>query len=49
MNDLLTSLPAWAVSAESQAWFYGLGAGALIRVTRASLRWFKRVDTDSGE
>lgn len=45
--NLLISLPSWATSPEAQAWVYGFGAGALVRITRAALRWFKRTALDS--
>jgi hypothetical protein len=46
--NLLTSLPAWAVTPEAQAWVLGLGAAGMVRVFRAGLRWFKRVSSDRG-
>jgi hypothetical protein len=41
MNFTTISLPAWAVSDEAKAWFYGFVSMALVRVFRAGLRWFK--------
>lgn len=43
MNDLLTSLPDWALTDEAQAWWLGFGAMALVRVFRAALRWFRKI------
>ena len=44
--NLITSLPSWAVSPESQAWFLGLGAAAIVRIFRASIRWFRRTGAE---
>lgn len=44
MDFTLFTLPAWAVSDEAQAWFYGFATMAFVRIFRAGLRWFKGVD-----
>lgn len=44
--NLITSLPAWANTPEAQAFWLGLGAGAMIMLFRAAIRWFKRIDAD---
>jgi len=41
------TIPAALTTPEAQAWFLGLGTGICVRLVRAALRWFKRVDTDS--
>lgn len=45
--DLLTSLPAWAVTQDAQAFWLGFGAASMVRIFRAGLRWFHRVSDDS--
>jgi len=42
------TVPAWAVSEEARVFFDGFAAGALLRLFRAALRWFKRVGRDLG-
>lgn len=44
--NLLTSIPAWAVTDDAKAFWLGLGAGVLIRLVRAALRWFRSVADD---
>lgn len=44
--NLLTTLPAWALTDEAKAWFLGFGAMALVRVFRACLIWFRRAGTE---
>lgn len=46
---LLTTLPEWAVSPEAQAWAYGFGAMALVRIFRAGLLWFKRAGIERND
>jgi hypothetical protein len=46
--NLLTSVPAWATSEEAQVWLLGFGAGAMVTLFRACLRWMKRAMDDRG-
>ena len=39
------NLPEWAVSDEARVWYFGFALGALVRITRAGIRWFKRVNS----
>lgn len=40
------TLPTWAASEYAQAWLYGFVFTGVVLVTRAALRWFKRVGRD---
>jgi len=42
MDFTTISLPAWAVTEEAQAWFYGFAVMCFVRIFRAGLKWFKR-------
>ena len=46
MNWTTLTIPAWAVSLEAQAWFYGFAIGATVRIFRTVLRWVKRYAAD---
>jgi|GEM_PF-4715388 len=46
MFDIFQNVPAWATSDEALAWYYGFALAGGIRLCRAGLRWFRRVDSD---
>jgi len=46
MTFLIETFPAWATSDESKAWLLGFTAAAMVRIFRASLKWFKRAGTE---
>jgi len=39
--------PSWAGSYAAKAWLFGVIFGALARLTRYALRWFKRAGTEN--
>lgn len=46
--NLITTIPDWAASQEAQAFWLGLGAGVMVRIVRAGLRWMKSAGNDLG-
>jgi hypothetical protein len=41
--------PEWATSDDAKAWFVGFVVGALVRLVKSGLRWFKRVSNERYE
>jgi len=41
------TFPAWASSDAAMCWLMGFITGAIIRIFRAALRWFKKTGTES--
>jgi len=46
--NLITSIPEYITSESGQAFMLGMGAGAMIALTRAALRWFRAAAHDTG-
>jgi len=46
--NLLTSIPEYITSESGQAFCLGMGAGAIIILTRVALRWFRSAAHDTG-
>lgn len=41
------ALPPWATTDEAKTWVLGFVFGALVRITRSSLLWFRRAGQES--
>ena len=48
MDFTTFTIPEEITSEEGLSFFFGLFTGAFVRLTRAALRWFKRVKDDGG-
>lgn len=46
--NLVTSIPSYIHTECGTAFFYGVGAGALIRLTVVMLGWFRAAGRDTG-
>ena len=42
------SVPLWASTDAAHTFFLGFAFGCVVRIIRASLRWFKRVGNEGG-
>jgi hypothetical protein len=39
-----SQFPEWATSDEARVWYLGFALAAMVRIAKAGLRWFKRVN-----